>query len=198
MKKKIAVTGGIGSGKSIALSYIKGLGFPVFSCDLIYKKIIQQKEYVEKVGEFFPEAIINNQIDRKKLSTIVFQNSAKLKLLNELAHPLILKELDKEISQENKDVVFAEVPLLFENNLQDKFDKVIVVYRDISKRIEAICKRDGIPPEAAQARINNQFDYDKYMEVLKKDNRVYIFANNQTKENLYKNIDNFIAKTHQS
>lgn len=198
MKKKIAVTGGIGSGKSIALSYIKVLGFPVFSCDLIYKKIMQQKEYVEKVGEFFPETIIDNQVDRKKLSDIVFQNSAKLKILNGLAHPLILEELDKEMSQEGKDVVFAEVPLLFENNLQDKFDKVIVVYRDISKRIEAVCERDRVTLGEAQARINAQFDYDKNLEELNKDDNIYILFNNQTKENLYKQIDNYIAKICQS
>ena len=81
-KLKIAVTGGIGSGKSFALQYIASLGFPVFSCDEIYKQVILSKEYIEKIQQVFPECVIENQINRKKLAEIVFSNDAQMKQLN--------------------------------------------------------------------------------------------------------------------
>ena len=91
MKKKIAITGGIGSGKSEAIKIIKELGFPVFSCDEIYKEIIFSKEYVQRIEENFPTCVKNGIIDRKELSAIVFANREKRDLLNSLSHPLIME-----------------------------------------------------------------------------------------------------------
>ena len=76
-----------------------------------------------------------------------------------MAHPLILSELDGKIEQE-KGLVFCEVPLLFEENLQNKFDYVLIVLRSLSLRVESIVKRDSMTREKALNRIQNQFDYD--------------------------------------
>lgn len=154
----IAITGGIGSGKSLVLSLLNRMGYPTFSCDEIYKEVIASPEYIAKVGELFPKAIENGEINRKKLSDIVFQNSEKLQRLNMIAHPLIMDRLLYCMKNAVGDIVFAEVPLLFEGNYENLFHRVIYVNREHSKRIEAVIKRDGCSSSDIEKRINSQFN----------------------------------------
>lgn len=160
MQKKIAITGGIGSGKSFVLRYIADLGYPTFSCDEIYKDIIDTEEYVNKIATVFPTCVENQILDRKKLSNIVFGDEKKLKILNSIAHPLIMRELLGKMSACPQSKVFAEVPLLFEGNFEVLFDEVILVKRSLQERIEAIKIRDKLSSPEIYARIQNQVDYD--------------------------------------
>lgn len=160
MQKRIAVTGGIGSGKSTVLKIIQSFNFPVFSCDEIYKVISDETEYVEKIKEFFPSAICNGKINRKKLGEIIFQDSAKRKILNGLAHPIIINRLKKEMESVSGEYVFAEVPLLFEGGYENDFDYIIVVMRNLEMRKNFVIQRDQISEEEFNRRITAQFNYD--------------------------------------
>lgn len=155
----VAITGGIGSGKTTVSKIIEGLGYKVFSCDEIYKEISKTSNYLNEISKVFPLVVENGVLNRSALAEIVFYDSKELKKLNALAHPLILSELDGKIEQE-KGLVFCEVPLLFEENLQNKFDYVLIVLRPLSLRVESIVKRDSMTREKALNRIQNQFDYD--------------------------------------
>ena len=157
-KTYIAITGGIGSGKSAALEILRDLGYPAFSCDEIYKDVIQSVDYIKSVEALFPAAVKNEAIDRTALSEIVFNNKEKLKQLNDLAHPLIMDSLFYEMKMANNEIAFAEVPLLFEGDFENLFNKVIYITRDNDQRIAAIIHRDKISTEEAQRRIDNQFD----------------------------------------
>jgi len=163
-KAKIAITGGIGSGKSQAVKFIKALGFSVFSCDEIYKNVILSREYIEQVEKAFPESVVNKQIDRKILADIVFNDAQRRQTLNNIAHPLIMERLFRDMDDAPMELVFAEVPLLFEGNYQELFDFVIVIERDIAKRIESVKTRDGLSDEQILNRIQSQFDYSKIKE----------------------------------
>ncbi|MBQ8406227.1 MAG: dephospho-CoA kinase [Clostridia bacterium] len=163
-KAKIAITGGIGSGKSQAAKFIKALGFSVFSCDEIYKNVILSREYIEQVEKAFPESVVNKQIDRKILADIVFNDAQRRQTLNNIAHPLIMERLFRDMDDAPMELVFAEVPLLFEGNYQELFDFVIVIERDIAKRIESVKTRDGLSDEQILNRIQSQFDYSKIKE----------------------------------
>lgn len=163
-KAKIAITGGIGSGKSQAAKFIKALGFSVFSCDEIYKNVILSREYIEQVEKAFPESVVNKQIDRKILADIVFNDAQRRQTLNNIAHPLIMERLFMDMDDAPMELVFAEVPLLFEGNYQELFDFVIVIERDIAKRIESVKTRDGLSDEQILNRIQSQFDYSKIKE----------------------------------
>ena len=74
MKKLVAITGGIGSGKSLALQFLRELNYPVFSCDEIYKEVIVSKEYIELLEKSFPNVVKNGQVDRTALAETVFNN----------------------------------------------------------------------------------------------------------------------------
>ncbi len=163
-KAKIAITGGIGSGKSQAAKFIKALGFSVFSCDEIYKNVILSREYIEQVEKAFPESVVNKQIDRKILADIVFNDAQRRQTLNNIAHPLIMERLFRDMDDAPMELVFAEVPLLFEGNYHELFDFVIVIERDIAKRIESVKTRDGLSDEQILNRIQSQFDYSKIKE----------------------------------
>jgi dephospho-CoA kinase len=161
MKKKIAITGGIGSGKSTAIDFFRKKGYPVFSCDEIYKEIIIRKPFIEKIREIFPSAVQNDKIDKIELGKIVFFDERARNQLNALSHALIMSELNDKMSEVNAQYVFAEVPLLFEGEYQKEFDMVIVVMREEEERIAAIQQRDHIQIEQIKSRMAVQFDYDK-------------------------------------
>ena len=184
MKKKIAITGGIGSGKSYVLQKLQKKGFPIFSCDDIYRDVIQSKSYIKKIEEEFPDCIIEGKIDRKRLAQQVFNNKENLQKLNAIAHPLIMSNLLSLMDAQNEKVVFAEVPLLFEGNFESLFDEIIVVMRTREERISSIVLRDKITCEEASARIAAQFDYDapENLSRLQKENVHIIFNNGSLKD----------------
>ena len=156
---KIAVTGGIGSGKSTVLQYIKEMGYPVFSCDAIYKEITGDKNYIKQIAKIFPSAVVNGEIQRNILAEIVFNNPEYRTILNQISHGLIMKTLFERMNNCESELVFAEVPLLFEGNHELSFDKVLVIKRTLTDRIAAIQTRDHLNKEEIQKRIDSQFDY---------------------------------------
>ena len=160
MSKKIAITGGIGSGKTTVSNMIKEKGYPVYSCDEIYKELINTKLYVKEIEKAFPDAVKGGEIDRKRLSETIFSNEQARKRLNKIAHPLIMETLLDRMNKNESEFVFAEVPLLFEGNFENLFDNTLVVLRNREERICSVCERDCVSPEKAIERLNAQFDYD--------------------------------------
>lgn len=156
---KIAITGGIGSGKSEVCSYIKSAGYPVFSCDEIYAELLNNGQFNGDLKSCFGADIFEDgKLNKKRLASIVFDNKEELEKLNKITHPQIL-----DCAFENMKAYklsFLEVPLLFENGLEGLFDGVIVVLRNSDDRIKSIVKRSGISTEEAILRIKNQFNYD--------------------------------------
>ncbi len=161
MGKRIAITGGIGCGKSTVINIIKEKGYSVFSCDEIYKEIVQDREYIAEIERCFPNAIENGNINRRALANIVFSNEKARKTLDNLSHPKIMARLLKQMSESENKLVFAEVPLLFEGEYENLFDGVIVVMRDKNERLHAVMERDRASETDVLARIASQFDYDK-------------------------------------
>ena len=157
----VAVTGGIGSGKSTVIGMIRKMGYPVFSADEISRTIYADPRIQEKIKRHFPECISEMGIDRAKLSGIVFSDKGRLEMLNSITHPAIMENLFLEMEKSTSVLVFAEVPLLFEEGYERRFDQVIVVLRDRESRIASVQARDGLSKEEVVARIKNQFDYEK-------------------------------------
>lgn len=156
---KIAITGGIGSGKTEVCSIIKSAGFPVFSCDEIYFELLNSGTFDNDLKNTFGEQIfIEGKLDRKKLSGIVFENKEELEKLNKITHPKILDAAFAKMKAYK--LCFLEVPLLFENGFETLFDSVIVVLRELNDRIESVVKRSGISTKEAILRIKSQFNYD--------------------------------------
>lgn len=193
-KIRVAITGGIGSGKSLALQYISDLGYPIFSCDEIYKEVIGSKEYIDQIASICPDAVINGKIDRKKLAEYMFSNKELRNQINNIAHPLIMENLYVQMDKSASDLLFAEVPLLFEGNFEGKFDKVIYIYRDKDTRLENVKLRDGISKTEIEQRMAAQFDPDCEAGKLRLQNsNIYVIKNDGTPELLNEKISDFIT-----
>ncbi len=160
-KRYIAVTGGIGSGKSTVLAVANELGFPVFSADAIARGIYEDPQVRAAVRAAFPTCVSESGVDRAALADAVFADAEKLQTLNAATHPAILRLLWQRMRAADGSAVFAEVPLLFEGGYEKQFDRVIVVLRPQEERIAALKARDGLSREQALARIKNQFAYEK-------------------------------------
>ncbi len=156
--KKIAITGGIGSGKSAFSALLREKGYPVFSCDEIYAELRREPQYVTALQAVFPDCVKDGTIDKSALSKKVFSDEKELMKLNALSHPLIMERLLQKMERER--VCFAEVPLLYEGGFEGLFDGVILLKREKSARIAAVKLRDGLSEEEILARIARQRDHD--------------------------------------
>lgn len=191
--KKIAITGGIGSGKTTVAKEILLLGFPVFSCDAIYKEILQDRAYIAQISKVFNGVVKDGEIDKKALSGLVFSDKSARQKLNEIAHPLIMKQLYAHMQACASDLVFAEVPLLFEGGYEKDFDYIIVVERGLEKRIENVMQRDGVSRLDVLARINAQFDYENI-----KNSNVYFLENDGGLDEIKSKIKKLLSKLQNS
>lgn len=185
---KIAITGGIGSGKSTVSKIISESGFKVYSCDKIYSELLHEKNFLSKLENEFGDILLNNgELDRKKLASIVFSDSEKLLKLNEITHPEIIRRaLDK---MTDGGISFCEVPLLFENGFERFFNNAIVVLRDKNLRINSVRKRDKLSENAINLRIKSQYDYDYNVFT-----QYYVIHNNTNMEDLYSDTLKIIEK----
>ena len=156
----VAVTGGIGSGKSTVSNIIKELGYAVFSADEVYKNLLNDSEFfngvLSSVGVTYNG---DKKASLKEVSSIVFSSKEALNKLNNYTHPKIMQKLF-ELNKSKNGVVFNEVPLLFEGGYESFYNEVIIVLRDKQKRIQGIIKRDGLTKEEIENRIKNQFNYE--------------------------------------
>lgn len=167
----IAVTGGIGSGKTAVTEFIKAAGYPVVSCDEITAELYRNEEFLTELAKVFPQAIKkawageNERLiaDKKEIAEEAFSCPDKYEKLNTLVTEKVFScgmERAKKLAETGKNsTAFIEVPLLFENGYEKFFDNVIVVKRDVSARVAAVKARSGLSEKEIADRIEKQYDY---------------------------------------
>ena len=162
-KMLIGLTGGIASGKSLAAEELKRLGAYLIDADEIAREVVKPglPAYLDIVKEF-GKGILNadKTIDRKALGKVVFSNPEIRKRLEQITHPRILDEINKNVKTvkgKNPDaIIVVDAALLIEAGLHKKMDKVIVVYADEKTQIERMMKRDNFTMDEAKNRISAQ------------------------------------------
>lgn len=150
-KVKIAVTGGIGSGKSYVMKLLSEMGYPVFSCDEISHELWSEEAYLHALSASFPTCTVGGKIVKEKLSDLIFSDEGERKRLETISHPRIMERLIQKMDEHP--ISFAEVPLLFEGGYESLFDGVILIERDARERIASVMRRDGICEESVKKRI---------------------------------------------
>lgn len=189
--KIIGVTGGIGSGKTTIINYIKNQGYPVFIADDAGKIVMENPQVIEKVNHLFNKDVLlpNGLLDRKKIAAIVFSNSEYLQQLNEIIHPEVGKLFREFIEQNHSSaLVFKESAILFESGAYLECDATIVITASIEDRIARVMKRDHISKDQVLSRINKQLADDEKIKLAS-----YVVENSNLID-AYKQIDDILQK----
>lgn len=155
-KTVVGLTGGILSGKSAALAAFAKAGADVFSCDEAVRELWQSPRVQQQIAAHFGLA----QAEREAVAECVFADKAARKWLEELLHPLVLKQLGEWVKKARKKLLVAEVPLLFEADLQDAFDLTVLVYAD-KKLLPARAKQRGLKRAEYLRRAGAQWEPEK-------------------------------------
>ena len=152
---KIAVIGGIGSGKSEAAKYLaEKLSYRYLSADIINRELLFDGRYLKKLEKAFPEAFRAGVLDTAALSEVVFNDGSRRERLNALAHPEITKRLKSRLKDKGGAVV--EIPLYLESGLRGVFDKVILITAEEGVKISRIAARSKLSESEIFARIAAQ------------------------------------------
>lgn len=156
----IGITGGLGSGKSTACSVFQELGCEIFDADVEAKRILfSSKKVKEELVARFGDTILNNaRIDKNTLSKIVFENQENQQILNKIVHPLVTKEFLARKSSVTSPIYIMDAALLFEANLQQYFDRTILIYTEKKLRIQRAVDRGNLSKEQIEYRMNLQMD----------------------------------------
>lgn len=163
---KIAVCGGIGTGKSEVMKILASKGYDVLSMDEINKELLSNSEYIDLIAGNFPDVVLDGVIDKKALKKVIFNDENKRLLLNNLSHNRILN-IFKQYNFNEKKYLFVEVPLIIESNTVGMFDKLWAVRSSKTVRVARIMKRDGVSKEFAK----------KILSIQNKEEMVYSIAN---------------------
>jgi dephospho-CoA kinase len=141
----IALTGNLASGKTTVLRLLKQKGALIFDADNTIHGYYRDRNnsVYKKIAVLFPQAATRRIICRKKLASIVFSDSSQLNKLESIVHPVIIKELLSWVKdcKNKRGIYIAEVPLLFEKNLERYFDRVILVTAKRKVLIQRIIKK---------------------------------------------------------
>ena len=187
----VGLTGGIGSGKSAAGKYFVELGIDVIDADHVSRNILDEntkaKElFVKHFGEGFLDH--NNNIDRDLLRTEIFINKDKKNKLESIIHPIVREEIIEFINQSDSIYKIIMVPLIYETNSKDFYDKIIVIDSDESNQVERASQRDNKSREDIINIINNQASREQRNSIADE-----IILNNSSLDDL----KNQVIKIHQ-
>ena len=195
MTKTIAITGGIGSGKSTFCSKLKEKGFKIHSSDEQVAKIYKNPEkkfvtYLRTIG--LSKSVSKKNIDKKIISKIIFENKQIRKKLELYIFKIVRKKRSDFIKQEKQKktrLIFIDIPLLFENNLEKQFNKVISIIASKRVRLKRLKK--------TRKMTENQFKNiarSQTSDVIRKKKSDYVIYNNSTLKDYKIKINKLISK----
>lgn len=165
MPKVIGLTGGIASGKSTVSELLSVFGFKVVDADKAAREAVKGSKGLAQVREVFGDEAIdeNGEMNRRYMGDLVFNHPEKRLELNAIIHPIvrdIMEEEKQEYLKQGYNVIM-DIPLLFENELENTVDEVWVVYTSESIQMDRLMQRNNLSLEDAKARVYSQISIDK-------------------------------------
>tara|TARA_B100001113_G_scaffold2816_1_gene2428 strand:- start:12131 stop:12727 length:597 start_codon:yes stop_codon:yes gene_type:complete len=182
----VGLTGGIGSGKSVAGNFFNELGIDVIDADDVSRNILDNNEsardlFIKNFGSEFLNK--DNSINRDMLRTEIFKDRNKRNLLETIIHPAVREELIKFINKSKSIYKIIMVPLIFETKSKDFYDKIIVIDCEESKQIERATIRDEKAEEDIINIMSNQASREERLSIADE-----VINNNNSIENLRKQV----------
>lgn len=195
MGKTIGLTGSVATGKSTVSSMIQQAGIPLVDADIAARKVVEPgTEGLKEIVAYFGEEILlaDGTLNRAKLGKIIFKDKEKREKLNEITHPRVkeyMLEARERFFRAGEEIVFFDIPLLFESHLESLVDQIIVVWTTPETELKRLMERNNLTKEEALARINSQIGID---EKAKKAD--FVINNNESLEKTQKQVYTFIER----
>lgn len=154
----IGLTGGIGSGKTTIAKMFESLNIPVYYADIEAKKLMNTSNNIKikLIDLFGDETFIDESLNRSYIANIVFNDKEKLQKLNAIVHPEVERHFHNWIKNQNSKYVIQENAIIFENENQSKFDKMITVTASKDLRVNRVMQRDAVSESMVLDRMKNQ------------------------------------------
>ncbi|GAA9018101.1 dephospho-CoA kinase [Helicobacter pylori] len=190
LKNAIALTGGIGTGKSTTIKILESQGYKILDADKITHQLLQEHRF--EIAQHFGSDILEKGIlNRKKLGVIVFQNANELKWLEDFLHPLIRECMLKKgyELEKNHQVYFLDIPLFFEVGGKKCYpvSKVVLIYAPRALQIERLLERDKLKEAEILQRLACQMDIEQ-----KRAMSDCIIDNSSSLKDLNKQVERFL------
>ncbi|WP_202622314.1 dephospho-CoA kinase [Candidatus Enterococcus willemsii] len=166
MSMVLGITGGIATGKSTVVNFLRQHGFPIVDGDVIAREVVEPNTLgLATIVDTFGVDILqeNGTLNRKKLGALVFSDEQKREQLNAILGPIIRLEILRQIDnyKSRSSLVIADIPLLFESHYEDVMDQVAVVYVPEEIQEQRLMARDQLTKEEAQQRIKSQMPIEE-------------------------------------
>ena len=188
----IGLTGGIGSGKSVASDKFKSLGITIVDADVASRTVVEPgKPALKEIEDHFGSGIITaeGKLDRNNLREIIATDPEERKWLESVLHPKIGEQITKEISESTSVYTLFVAPLLLETNSQEMCSRVVVVDVPKDVQIQRTAKRDKVSSNQVEQMVAAQMKREKRLE--KADD---VLLNSGTIEDLEKQVEELHKK----
>jgi dephospho-CoA kinase len=188
----VGLTGGIGSGKSLAAQFFSQLGALVIDADQLARSAIERgsEGFDEVLLRFGDTVLKNGDIDRVALGQIVFENPEAKKDLEEIIHPRIRAEFEEAVASLNPgQIMVYEIPLLVETNAADRFDFIITVESNAELRKQRLRAR-GMFHSDIEKRMASQATQEQRRAIAD-----CVLTNDGSEDDLLRQVENVWEST---
>jgi dephospho-CoA kinase len=195
MTKIVGITGGIGSGKTTFSNHLKKLGFLVHESDKVVSEIYTKpkKQFLSFIKEKISQDAINrNKINKTEITNVIFNNIKIKRLLERRIHKEVQDSREafiKKYTKKKKKLIFADIPLLFENKLEKNFDLVICIISSKKNRSKRVLKNKKFTKE----NLNKIFKAQTTDKERKKRSQI-IINNNKTKKDFIFSVEKVLTR----
>ncbi|EBF5158605.1 TPA: dephospho-CoA kinase [Listeria monocytogenes] len=195
MGKTIGLTGSVATGKSTVSNMIQQAGIPLVDADIAARKVVEPgTEGLKEIVAYFGEEILlaDGTLNRAKLGEIIFKDKEKREKLNEITHPRVkdyMLEARERFFRVGEELVFFDIPLLFESHLESLVDQIVVVWTTPETELKRLMERNNLTKEDALRRIESQMGIDE--KARKAD---FVIDNNESLEKTQKQVYTFIER----
>lgn len=160
---KLAITGGIGSGKSVVSRIMNILGVPVYDCDSNAKRLMVSDGFIaSELKRMFGEECYEEDgtLNRQYIASCIFTDKQNIKRVNSLVHPVVKRDFELWATRQNAELVAVETAILYESGMVGAVDKVLVVWTDRETAIKRVVERNAMNRNQVENRLDNQMSTD--------------------------------------
>lgn len=188
LSKRIGITGGIGSGKSVVASLLQLYDIPVYIADTESKKLTNESPVIrEKLTELIGDHLYTPKgLDKKRLSSLIFADAELLNKVNAIIHPEVNRHFQQWVAEQQTPFCAIESAILFESGFDKAVDCSLMVYAPLEIRLQRVMKRDGASEAEVRKRIANQL-----ADEIKKERADYVIYNDD-RQSLIAQVEAYI------